>query len=220
MDEASSNSWCSGAAVRVSRSSQFRGVGLPEGDGHRAGGDVAVTGGESIRVVAPSHTGRMDMAKGEGEDATNARPLVPSNEQPSDIMRPCSASACTGSMHGVGGSTDVVSTCCLLAKACPHWPTNAETFHRYPHVFPGGISIGLDGSIGGSILLFKRRGTRLAFADNCRSGARFSLSQLDFGDLGNDLCNGCETAANHGARPWITRRWHLVDGHTHTPFHP
>ena len=52
-----------------------------------------MTGGESIRVVAPSHTGRMDMAKGEGEDATNARPLVPSNEQPSDIMRPCSASA-------------------------------------------------------------------------------------------------------------------------------
>ena len=46
-----------------------------------------MTGGESIRVVAPSHTGRMDMAKGEGEDATNARPLVPSNEQPSDIMR-------------------------------------------------------------------------------------------------------------------------------------
>ena len=46
-------------------------------------GDVAVTGGESIRVVAPSHTGRLDMAKGEGEDATNARPLVPVNEQPS-----------------------------------------------------------------------------------------------------------------------------------------
>ena len=148
MDEASSNSWCSGAAVRVSRSSQFRGVGLPEGDGHRAGGDVAVTGGESIRVVAPSHTGRLDMAKGEGEDATNARPLVPLNEQPSVS---CAQQVCTGSMHGVGGSTDVVSTCCLLAKACPHWPTNAETFHRYPHVFPGGISIGLDGSIGGSI---------------------------------------------------------------------
>ena len=55
-----------------------------------------MTGGESIRVVAPSHTGRMDMAKGEGEDATNARPLVPSNEQPSDIMRPCSASAVHG----------------------------------------------------------------------------------------------------------------------------
>ena len=58
-----------------------------------------MTGGESIRVVAPSHTGRVDMAKGEGEDATNARPLVPLNEQPSDIMRHCSASACTGSMQ-------------------------------------------------------------------------------------------------------------------------
>ena len=51
-----------------------------------------MTGGESIRVVAPSHTGRLDMAKGEGEDATNARPLVPSNEQPSDIMRPSTMS--------------------------------------------------------------------------------------------------------------------------------
>ena len=61
-----------------------------------------MTGGESIRVVAPSHTGRMDMAKGEGEDATNARPLVPSNEQPSDIMRPCSASACTVACTGWG----------------------------------------------------------------------------------------------------------------------
>ena len=58
----------------------------------------------------------------------------------------------------------------------------------------------------------------LAFVDNCRSGARFSLSQLDFGDLGNDLCNGYVTAANDG-ESWMSRPLDNAQLAPHGTFH-
>ena len=164
MDEASSNSWCSGAAVRVSRSSQFRGVGLPEGDGHRAGGDVAVTGGESIRVVAPSHTGRLDMAKGEGEDATNARPLVPLNEQPSVSCARAQQVRARVACTAWGAPQTSYRHAVFSQRHARIGPRTLKRFTDTRTCFQVAFQSGLTGVLGGVLLLllFKTRGTSAA----------------------------------------------------------